>query len=329
MPLLLNQDDLQPLFRSPAFYPDLFDVIRGSLLRQRDDQPGDVSWLAFPTSQPRTRINTYLLSTPVEGTSIRIFPHRIGEQAKDSMFTLLFDEQDGHLLALMALEDMGPLRTSAPVSLAARYLRPAQARTLGLIGSGLQARYHLQGLRHAVPSLERVRVFSPTRENRERFAAAMSEETGLLVEAVGDARQAVEEADIVAVTAASNQAVLETAWLRPGALVTNIAGRALPPDLYERARLVVPALAGPVSRPSGWDPFPMSLNGGRDASTIAATLVDVMRDPDLRVRQQEDDVILYEQRGTFAWDGAMNRWLYEWAVEHQIGTPFQISSRQA
>ncbi len=100
---------------------------------------------------------------------------------------------------------------------------------------------------------------------------------------MSDARQAIEEAEVVAVTAASNQAVLETAWLRPGALVTNIAGRALPRDIYEHTRLVVPALLGPAARPSGWDPFPLSLNGGRDASTIAATLVDVMRNPDLRV----------------------------------------------
>ena len=326
MPLLISQDDLQPLFTSAEFYPRLFDVIRDSLLQQRDDRPGDVSWLAFPTSQEQTRINTYLLSTPVEGTSIRIFPQRIGVQARDSMFTLLFDEQDGHLLALMSLDNIGPLRTSAPVALATRELHPQGARILGLIGSGLQARYHLQGLRHAVPSLEQVRVFSPTAENRARFASEMTAQTGLAVEAVADARLAVADADIVTITAASNEPVLETAWIRPGALVTSISGRALPRDLYGAARLVVPGLVGPISRPSGWDPFPMAANGGRDPSTIAATLVDLLRNPGARVRRQEGEVVLYEQRGTFAWDGAMNRWLYNWAVEHQVGTPFHISS---
>ncbi|HEV2661668.1 MAG TPA: hypothetical protein VGU68_13755, partial [Ktedonobacteraceae bacterium] len=219
MPLLINQDDLKPLFTSEDFYARLFDVIRDSLLQQNAERPGDVSWLAFPTSQEQTRINIHLLSTPIEGTSIRIFPHRVGTQAKDSMLTLLFDEQDGHLLALMSLDDMGPLRTSAPVALAARQLQPTGARILGLIGSGLQARYHLQGLRHAVPSLKQVRVFSPTAENRSRFAAEMSAETGLAVEAVASAQLAVEGADIVTVTAASNGPVLETAWIRPGALV--------------------------------------------------------------------------------------------------------------
>lgn len=327
MPLLISQSDLQPLFTSADFYLHLFDVIRDSLLQQNDDGPGDVSWLAFSTSHEQTHINVHLLSTPVEGTSIRIFPHRVGAQAKDSMFTLLFDEQDGHLLALISLDDIGPLRTSAPVALAARYLCPAQARILGLIGSGLQARYHLQGLRHAVPALERVRVFSPTAENRTHFAASMSAETGLSVEAVESARQAVEGADIVAVTAASNEPVLETAWIRPGTLLTNIAGRALPRDIYAHTRLVVPDLVGPIHRPSGWDPFPMTLNGGLDPSIIAVTLVDLLRDPYLHARQQEDEIVLYEQRGTFAWDGAMNRWLYMWAVENRAGTLFHISSQ--
>ncbi len=327
MPLLINQDDLKPLFTSEDFYPRLFDVIRDSLLQQNAERPGDVSWLAFPTSQEQTRINIHLLSTPVEGTSIRIFPHRVGTQAKDSMFTLLVDEQDGHLLALMSLDDMGPLRTSAPVALAARHLQPAQARILGLIGSGLQARYHLQGLRSAIPLLEQVRVFSRTAENRSRFASEMSAEIGLPVEAVGSAQQAVEGADVVTVTAASNEPVLETAWIRPGALVTNIAGRALPRDIYGRARIVVPDLVGPAHRASGWDPFPMKLNGGLDPATLAVTLVDLLRNPELHARQQESDIVLYEQRGTFAWDGAMNRWLYEWAIENSVGSHFHISAQ--
>jgi ornithine cyclodeaminase/alanine dehydrogenase-like protein (mu-crystallin family) len=154
----------------------------------------------------------------------------------------------------------------------------------------------------------------------------MSAETGLSVEAVESARLAVEGADIVTVTAASNKPVLETAWIRPGALLTNIAGRALPQDIYACTRIVVPDLVGPVPRPSGWDPFPMTLNGGLDPSTIVATLVDLLHNPDLHARQQEDEIVLYEQLGTFAWDGAMNRWLYTWAVENQAGTLFHISS---
>jgi alanine dehydrogenase len=326
MPLLLNQDDLRPLLSGATFYPELFQLIRASLLRQDNQRPGVVSWLAFPTAQEAQKINLHLMSTPVEGTSIRLFPHRVGAQARDSMAALLFDENDGHILALIALDDLGPLRTSAPAAFAAQLLAPPQSTTLALIGSGLQARYHLQGLRHALPTLTHVRVYSPTPEHRQHFADEMSKETGLNVEAVETSRQAIQGADVIAVTAASFAPTFAAEDVQPGALVTNVAVRAVPPDLYNRARLVVPDLTGPDHHASGWDPFPFKLNGGRPASMIATTLVDILREVG-SARQSAEDIVIYEQTGSFAWDGAILRWPYDWAVQHQIGTPFHLSSR--
>ncbi len=327
MPLLLNQDDLHPLFSSKTFYEDLFQVIRDALLHQNANEPGMVSWLAFPMAQEQQKINVHLMTTPVEGTSMRIFPHRIGLQARDSMFALLFDDTDGHLLALIALDELGPLRTAAPVAFASRHLAPRQARTLAIIGSGLQARYHLQGLWHALPSLTQVRVYSPNAEHRQHFASEMGNETGLPVEVASSAQQAIKEADIVAVTAASYEPTFAATDVRPGALVTSVAARAVPPDLYSRARLVVPSLVGPVHHPSGWDPFPFKLNGGRPSSAIATSIVDILLQTG-EARQQEQDIVLYEQSGSFGWDGAILRWPYEWALEQGKGTTFTISSRE-
>jgi alanine dehydrogenase len=325
MPLLLSQDDLRPLFASATFYPRLFQVIRDALLSQHDDQPGVVAWLAFPTAEEDQQVNLHLLTTPVEGTSLRIFPHRVGAQARDSMFTLLFNDHDGSLLALISLDDLGPLRTAAPVAFAAQYLAPPRAGTLALLGSGLQARYHLLGLRHALPMLEQVRVYSPTAEHRSNFAAQMQEETGVAIVAVESARQAIEGADVVAVAAASQQPIFASSDVRPGALVTSIAGRAVPPDLSARARVVVPSLIGPLHHPSGFDPFPFKLNGGRDPSTVNVTLVDILRGQGV-ARQQEEETVLYTQSGSFAWAGAMARWLYDWAVVQHVGKPFSIST---
>lgn len=325
MPLLLSQDDLRPLFASATFYPQLFQVIRDALLRQQDDQPGVVAWLAFPTAEEHQQVNLHLLTTPVEGTSLRIFPHRVGAQARDSMFTLLFNDQDGSLLALISLDDLGPLRTAAPVAFAAQYLAPPHARTLALLGSGLQARYHLLGLRHALPMLEQVCVYSPTAEHRSNFATRMQEEIGLTMTPVDSARQAIEGADVVAVAAASQQPIFASSDVLPGALVTSIAGRAVPPDLSSLARVVVPSLIGPLHHPSGFDPFPFKLNGGRDPSTVNVTLVDILRGQGV-ARQQEEETVLYTQSGSFAWDGAMVRWLYNWAMEQHVGSPFSISS---
>lgn len=328
MPLLITQNDFRPLIEGPHFFTELFQVIQDSLLQQERSDPGYLSWLAFPLGQVERRFNINLLATSHHGTSIRVFPVSGGDihPSQDGFFALLIDNQDGRLQALMATDDLSPLRTSAPVGLACMHLARQPAGTLAILGSGQQARYHLRAICPALPSLEHVRVFSPTTEHRQEYAAEMSAETGIYVEPVKSAREAIEGADIVCIAAAGRGPLLEAAWVRPGALLISITGQGLPPALP--VRVVVPALEGPTVRPSGWDPRPvMATTGGRDPSTIAATLVEVMRGT-AQARQHDNDIVLYEQRGSYAWDAALLRWAYNWALEHQAGTSFQLTSRQ-
>lgn len=326
MPLLLTQDDLRPLIERPTFFRDLFQVIRNALLQQQSSDLGYLSWLAFPLGEEQRRFNINALATPNYGTSIRVFPVSGGEihPPQNGFFALLIDNRDGQLQALMATDDLSPLRTSAPVGLASSYLARPASTTLALLGSGQQARYLLDALTAAHTSLEHVRVFSPNEDHRRHFANTMSARTGLRIEAVESARQAVQDADIICVAANSRGPLLEAAWVQPGALVISITGQGVPADLA--ARVVVPTLEGPEVRPSGWDPRPvMKSTGGRDPSTIATTLLEIMRG-EAPARLQESDILLYEQRGAYSWDAALLRWVYQWALEHEAGTTFQLTS---
>jgi hypothetical protein len=67
----------------------------------------------------------------------------------------------------------------------------------GFIGSGWQAPTQVQSIMRTVPTLERIKVFSPTRSNREKFAAEMAERHGITVDPVGSIEEAVRDADIV------------------------------------------------------------------------------------------------------------------------------------
>lgn len=326
MPLLLTQADFRPLVEGPDFFNALFQVIREALLAQETSNLGYLSWLAFPLGEERRRFNINALATPNAGTSIRVFPVSGGDiqPAQDGHFALLIDNHDGQLQALMATDDLSPLRTSAPVGLAAAYLARPGATTLAMLGSGVQAQHHLRAMRSALPALETVRVFSPTREHRVQYAQAMAAQTGLHIEPVESAQSATSGADIVCLTANGRGPLVETAWIKPGALVVSITGQGLPRDLP--VRVVVPALEGPAIRPSGWDPRPvMATAGGRDPATIAATLVEVMRGTS-SARQSEQDIVLYEQRGSYSWDAALLRWAYDWALAHHAGTPFQLTA---
>ena len=68
----------------------------------------------------------------------------------------------------------------ATSAVASKYLSRQDSKVLALIGPGERARSQLTA--HAVVrELARVKAYSPTRENRERFAREMSAETGIEV----------------------------------------------------------------------------------------------------------------------------------------------------
>ncbi len=202
MPLLLTQDDLRPLVDGPRFPRDAFAVIEHALRREHGADLGHALFLKFPLGAEDRAVQVYPLSSPLHGCFVRVSPVSEGPRpTADANLALHLDRETGEALALIATDDLSPLRTAAPVGVACRHLAPAGARILALIGSGLQARYQARAIQAAVPTLDTVRVFSPTPAHRERFAREMGERTGLSILAVDAARDAVEGADIVCVTA--------------------------------------------------------------------------------------------------------------------------------
>lgn len=67
-----------------------------------------------------------------------------------------------------------------------------------------------------------MRVFGRDRERRIAFASRASEDLDLSVAAVGTAREAVEEADIVVLATNSPAPVIDAAWVKDGAFVTTL-----------------------------------------------------------------------------------------------------------
>lgn len=157
----------------------------------------------------------------------------------------LFDMDTCELLAIMDDHVISALRVGATSGVATKYLAQKNAAVMGLIGSGEQARTQLTAAL-AVRPIKKVKVYSPTRENRERFASEMSRECGIEVVAVGSAEEAICDSDIV--TAATNtvEPVVEGRWLEEGAHVNSIVGgdgylprRELDDETIRRAGLIV------------------------------------------------------------------------------------------
>jgi alanine dehydrogenase len=133
----------------------------------------------------------------------------------------LFDARSGDLVALIEADYLGQMRTGAASGVATRLMARADASTIGIIGTGLQARTQLQAIA-LVRKIERVRAFSRNAERREQFAQEMTARLRLPVEAVASAEEAVRDAAIVATSTNSTDPVLEGRWLKPGMHVNAI-----------------------------------------------------------------------------------------------------------
>ena len=152
-------------------------------------------------------------------------------------YFMLFDAETAQPLAWMEANHLGQIRTGAATGYATDLLADPQAETVGVIGSGFQARTQVEAIR-AVRPIKTVRVWSRDEEKRRKFADECS------AHASDSADEAVRGAQIVVTATHSQNPVLEDAWIAPGTLInamgSNAANRReLPGELVRRAELVV------------------------------------------------------------------------------------------
>jgi ornithine cyclodeaminase len=161
-----------------------------------------------------------------------------------SGLVMVFDAATGLLRAILL--DNGfltELRTGAAGALAADLLARPDAATVGILGSGSQARYQLEALREVRPP-RRVLVYGRSPASAAACAREMAERFGLSVTPVASAREAVAESDIVVTTTPAREPIVRADWIRPGTHVTAVGSdgpdkRELETAVLQRADKVV------------------------------------------------------------------------------------------
>ena len=127
---------------------------------------------------------------------------------------LLYGMSDGELLAVLDGRPITDLRTGAMSGVIARQVRIPGRASVGILGSGNQARTQLEALA-AVYDISRADVYSPTRANRERFAREMSAALAIRIEAADSAEAAVRGKSVVATAsnARNSEPIVRREWL--------------------------------------------------------------------------------------------------------------------
>jgi ornithine cyclodeaminase/alanine dehydrogenase len=235
---------------------------------------------------------------------------------------LLYAGDGSGLLAMIEADRLGALRTGAASGLATKLLANADAHTLGVIGSGKQARTQVAAV-CAVREIRKVRVFSPSREHRNAFAFAVADELGVETEPAESGEACMRDADVVVTITKSAEPVCRGKWLKDGAHV-NAAGA----NAGDRRELDGEAVLRAAVRATDHR-AQAEVEAGEFRDLVAAGKLawsDVIEIGDLvggsaRGRTAPSDITVFKSLGIGLEDIAFAELIYRRAMEAKAGRP--------
>jgi ornithine cyclodeaminase len=238
---------------------------------------------------------------------------------------LLLDPDTGALQAILDGRYITEARTAAVSAVSARHLARADAGTLAIVGTGVQARSHLEAL-SAVRTLTDIRVWSPRPASRERFVGEMAPHAQGRLRATTRAEDAVRGADIVVLVTSSPTPVVEDAWVAPGAHVISVGAcrpdqREMDPALVAQARLYVDSRAAALVESGD---VVMGIRDGRFTSAhVAGELGEVVlgRTPG---RSTDAEVTVFKSLGMAVEDVVAADLVLRKAIESGGGTELTL-----
>lgn len=239
---------------------------------------------------------------------------------------ILLDPATGELRAVMDGRYITEARTAAVSAVSARLLANRDASTLAIIGSGVQARSHLEAMRH-VAKFQDIRVWSRNADHRDAFVQT-AKDTGLHVRGVASAAHAIDDADVIVLATASRQPVIEDSRVKDGAHICAVGAcrpdeREMPSALVARARVFVDSRAAALKE-AGELLIPMK-EGRITEQHIAGELGDVAR-KNVAGRQHPNEITIFKSLGMAAEDVAAASLVLERAIPRGLGQPMALTS---
>ena len=237
---------------------------------------------------------------------VSVFPGNVGIPSHQAIIAV-FDAGTGAPVALLDGEEITAQRTAAASALATRLLARTDARTLAVVGTGVQAASHARYVSR-VRGFQSLLVAGRDPAKAERLAAQVG---GRAV----SIEEAVRSADVVCATTHAREPVILREWLRPGAHLNSVGLNPQGRELDE----VAGALVAVESRASACAPPPAGANELR--AYPAAHLVELgeLLSGSRAGRTSPDQVTIYKSVGVAAEDAAAAALVLRRAREHGLG----------
>jgi len=256
---------------------------------------------------------------------------------------LLMDPETGALKALLDGRYITEARTAAVSAVSSRLLAGKTAKSLAIIGSGVQAKSHLEALSR-VHTLKQVTVWSPNKSHRENFVEQAKTATGgpgqtrgqtrgltpglspFTIGCVEHAGEAVVGADVVVLVTSSPTPVLEDGWVKPGAHVISVGAcrpnqREMDPQLTARAKFFVDSRDAALIESGD---LVMGISEGRfGPDHIAGELGQALAGA-VPGRTSDTEITIFKSLGMAVEDVTAADLAYRRAVERNLGQEFEL-----
>jgi alanine dehydrogenase len=238
---------------------------------------------------------------------------------------LLFSPNTGALVCVMDGRVITEMRTAAVSAVSARELARDEAQTLAIIGSGAQARSHLEAMER-VFELKEIRVWSPTADHQMAFITEMSETTETKIIGSNSVEEAVHRADLIVLATSSGEPVIQRDWVATGSHVISIGAcrpnqREMDPALLGRARVFVDSRAAALVESGD---IVMGMQQGHfTAARIVGELGEVLAGK-VEGRTGPGDITIFKSLGLAVEDIVAADLVYQKAIQQDVGDELEL-----
>src|SRR5919109_416983 len=276
-------------------------------------------------NNPRTRVRLptgqlHMMGAALPTRGVLGYKAYTAFRGQTRFHVMLYSTDTGELLALLQADRLGQMRTGAASGVAAKYMARADARRVGIFGTGWQARSQLEAV-CAVRQIQAVKAFGRDATRRRTFCTEMSQQLGIPVEPADTPEAVVKGMDVVITATSAREPLFDGNWLEPGAHVNAVGSNALirreiddttvrrsaliVVDSKEQARLECGDLLGALERGLiHWEQV-------RELGDVVAGFIPG--------RREASEITLFESHGLAIWDLAAGMAVYDAAKAKGIG----------
>ncbi|MET0357285.1 MAG: hypothetical protein ABW044_10930 [Cellvibrio sp.] len=234
-------------------------------------------------------------------------------------FIFIVDDETGQPLALMDVQQLGPLRTSATSALIAKAAAKSDAKTALVVGTGVQAQIALPMLLTALPNLEKLVIHGSYEEgmnNAQKNLQKYYPHRDIIRSS--NLQQSVAEADIIlAVAGLSVKESIPYHWLKSGALII-LVGYGIDPEILHKADYVIATDAEQMKVTSG-----DMVDAHGNIPPVNAELAEILSGEKMG-RTNDSQIVFAYNSGMIITDVALGRIVAEHARNAGLGQTIQL-----